>query len=85
MQRTLLVFVEVHDAGYRAHVSHHGSVPACSHPYLCPCLHAVYLQLVEVVMDLGRPPAARWPEREELLSSQPITAQDLEYAVQQVW
>lgn len=35
-------------------------------------------------MDLGRAPAARWPEREELLSEQPISAADLEYAVQQV-
>jgi len=35
--------------------------------------------LLEVVMDLGRMPEARLPEREVLLSHDVVSAEDLEY------
>jgi stage III sporulation protein SpoIIIAA len=37
--------------------------------------------LLEVVMDLGRPPSARYPGREVILSEEEIMAADLEYVV----
>ncbi|EFJ43037.1 hypothetical protein VOLCADRAFT_66371 [Volvox carteri f. nagariensis] len=40
--------------------------------------------LVEVVMDLGRPPSARFPGGDVLLSDRAMTAEDLEQAVKQV-
>lgn len=43
------------------------------------------LQLVEVVMDLGRAPLARFPgSGDVVLSSEIISHGDLEYAVSQV-
>ena len=42
------------------------------------------MQLVEVVMDLGRPPLARFPQGEVQLSMMPVSAEDLNLAVQQV-
>jgi hypothetical protein len=35
-------------------------------------------------MDLGRPPTARFPGRDEKLSDQPVVQEDLDYAVAQV-
>ena len=35
-------------------------------------------------MDLGRPPLARFPDGEVQLSPLPVTAEDLEQAVEQV-
>jgi len=37
--------------------------------------------LIEVVMDLGRPPLARFPAGDVCLSDQPVTGEDLGYAV----
>ena len=42
------------------------------------------LELLEVVMDLGRPPLARFPGGDVKLSTAAITAEDLEFAVRQV-
>ncbi len=42
------------------------------------------MQLVEVVMDLGRPPLARFPQGEVQLSMVPVSAEDLNLAVKQV-
>ncbi|GLC40671.1 hypothetical protein PLESTM_001099900 [Pleodorina starrii] len=46
--------------------------------------HPDMLELLEVVMDLGRPPLARFPSGDVKLSQQPITAEDLDFAVRQV-
>lgn len=40
--------------------------------------------LVEVVMDLGRPPLARFPSGDFLLSHRPISFDDLQHATSQV-
>jgi stage III sporulation protein SpoIIIAA len=40
--------------------------------------------LVELVLDLGRLPEARYPENGEILSEQPITREDLAYVVERV-
>lgn len=48
------------------------------HPLLCSPLP------LQVVLDLGRPPVARFPSGDVKLSYTAITAQDLEWAVQQV-
>ncbi|HEX6819813.1 MAG TPA: hypothetical protein VF120_15660, partial [Ktedonobacterales bacterium] len=34
-------------------------------------------QILEIVMDLGRCPEARFPAREVVLSNNPVTAEDL--------
>jgi stage III sporulation protein SpoIIIAA len=41
-------------------------------------------QLIEVVLDLGRKPAARFTDREITLSDQEVTHPDLEYVVQRI-
>ncbi|CAI0408322.1 unnamed protein product [Linum tenue] len=46
--------------------------------------HPEFHGLVEVVLDLGRPPIARFPSGDFVLSDSPITLQDLEYAASQV-
>ncbi|KXZ55595.1 hypothetical protein GPECTOR_2g1145 [Gonium pectorale] len=46
--------------------------------------HPQMLELLEVVMDLGRPPLARFPAGDVKLSTQPISAEDLDFAVHQV-
>ena len=38
-------------------------------------------ELLEVVMDLGRVPLARYPDREVVLSEQKVTREDIEYVV----
>ena len=40
--------------------------------------------LVEIVMDLGRRPEARFPSHPEYLSTKPITWQDLDYSVKRL-
>ncbi|MFC1932700.1 R3H domain-containing nucleic acid-binding protein [Chloroflexota bacterium] len=37
-------------------------------------------ELLEVILDLGRPPEARFPHREMVLDSQEVSEQDIEYA-----
>ncbi|XP_031284177.1 uncharacterized protein ycf45-like isoform X1 [Pistacia vera] len=46
--------------------------------------HPELHQLIEVVMDLGRKPLARFPSGDFVLSDCPITVQDLEHATSQV-
>lgn len=46
---------------------------------LCTSMH-----LLQVVMDLGRPPLARFPSGDVKLSTDPITQEDLDFAVRQV-
>ncbi|KAM1117327.1 hypothetical protein ACFX2I_007747 [Malus domestica] len=46
--------------------------------------HPELHQLIEVVMDLGRKPLARFPSGDFVLSELPITLQDLEQATSQV-
>ncbi len=41
-------------------------------------------KLMEVVMDLGRRPEARFPERAEELSSTPVSSEQLNYCIQRV-
>jgi stage III sporulation protein SpoIIIAA len=41
-------------------------------------------RLVEVVMDIGRLPEARFPNQSEYLSDKPITAADLNYCIDRV-
>jgi len=41
-------------------------------------------QILEIVMDLGRLPEARFPAREVVLSNDPITAEDLAYVVEHI-
>lgn len=45
-----------------------------------PDLHS----LLEVVMDLGRPPLARFPHGDCPLADTPVNQEDLEYAIEQV-
>ncbi len=40
--------------------------------------------LLEVVMDLGREPEARYPGREVILSSEPVTRDDLDYVIERI-
>ncbi|HET8905509.1 MAG TPA: AAA family ATPase, partial [Ktedonobacterales bacterium] len=41
-------------------------------------------QILEIVMDLGRCPEARFPAREVVLSNNPVTAEDLAYVVEHI-
>jgi stage III sporulation protein SpoIIIAA len=41
-------------------------------------------RLIEVVMDLGRRPEARFPDRAEYLSDAPVTSTDLNYCIDRV-
>lgn len=45
-----------------------------------PDLHA----LTEIVMDLGRPPEARFPDAIDYLSDEPVQREDIEHVVQRV-
>ncbi|MBM2810475.1 MAG: hypothetical protein HW416_1234, partial [Chloroflexi bacterium] len=40
--------------------------------------------LLEVVMDLGREPEARFPGQEVLLSDRPVSEEDLDYVIQRI-
>lgn len=46
--------------------------------------HAELRHLIEVVMDLGRKPLARFPSGDFILSDHPITMEDLDHAISQV-
>ncbi|KAI9086030.1 hypothetical protein K1719_032107 [Acacia pycnantha] len=46
--------------------------------------HPELHHLIEVVMDLGRKPLARFPSGDFVISDYPITVQDIEYATSQV-
>lgn len=46
--------------------------------------HPELQQLMEVVMDLGRKPLARFPSGDFVISEYPITVQDIEHATAQV-
>lgn len=46
--------------------------------------HPEVRELVEVVMDLGRRPIARFPSGDWVISDQPVTADDLRQAVSKV-
>ncbi len=41
-------------------------------------------ELLEVVLDLGRPPEARYPQREVILSDSEVTGSDIEYVVSRI-
>ena len=41
-------------------------------------------QIVEIVMDLGRPPLARFPGGDLRLSEQVVSPQDLQHAIDKV-
>ncbi len=41
-------------------------------------------QLIEVVMDLGRPPEARFPDRDVILSEREISPEDIDYVVARI-
>ena len=41
-------------------------------------------ELLEVVMDLGRPPEARYPNREIVLSDKEVTEEDIEYVASRI-
>jgi len=41
-------------------------------------------ELLEVVMDLGRPPEARFPGRDEFLSTEEVTVDDIDYTVSRI-
>src|SRR5438093_5333827 len=55
-------------------------------PHIRDALHrqADLRNLSEVVMDLGRPPEARFPNRAVNLSDSPITREDLDYVTHRV-
>jgi stage III sporulation protein SpoIIIAA len=46
--------------------------------------HPQQTQLIEVVMDLGRLPEARFPEQADYLTDTPITRADLDYSIARV-
>ncbi|MFQ6019523.1 MAG: AAA family ATPase, partial [Dehalococcoidia bacterium] len=41
-------------------------------------------ELLEVVMDLGRPPEARYPEREVVLADREVSQEDIDYVVARI-
>ena len=55
-------------------------------PHIREALHrqADLKNLIEVVMDLGRPPESRFPNRAANLGESPITREDLDYVVHRV-
>ncbi|MCM1982885.1 R3H domain-containing nucleic acid-binding protein [Lyngbya confervoides] len=46
--------------------------------------HPDYHQLIEVILDLGRLPEARFPQKAEFLSDQVIRRSDLDYCIERV-
>ena len=55
-------------------------------PHICDPLQGLEdrRDLLEVVMDLGREPEARLPGREVLLSTHPVTEEDIDYVIQRI-
>jgi stage III sporulation protein SpoIIIAA len=43
-----------------------------------------FKQLIEVIMDLGRPPEARFLNREVILDQREVTDEDIEYVVTRI-
>jgi len=48
------------------------------------CQQSDNSELLEVVLDLGRPPEARFPRREVVLSPQEVSEQDIDYVVSRI-
>src|SRR5436309_10281690 len=46
--------------------------------------HALTPDLLEVVLDLGREPEARFPGREVILSDRPVSREDLDFVIQRI-
>src|SRR6185295_10443096 len=46
--------------------------------------HALTPDLLEVVLDLGREPEARFPGREVILSERPVSREDLDFVIQRI-
>jgi len=55
-------------------------------PHICQPLRQQpdLSELLEVVLDLGRPPKARFPQREVTLDPQEVAEQDIEYVVSRI-
>jgi stage III sporulation protein SpoIIIAA len=55
-------------------------------PHICDPLEGLpnRRDVLEVVMDLGREPEARFPGAEMLLSTHPVTEEDIDYVVQRI-
>ena len=55
-------------------------------PHICDPLEGLEnrRELLEVIMDLGREPEARLPGQEVLLSTHPVTEEDIDYVVQRI-
>ena len=56
----------------------------CHHAGTCSEIVAACMQLVEIVMDLGRPPLARFPSGDLRLADDIISSADLEHAISKV-
>src|SRR5438445_3576303 len=46
--------------------------------------HALTPDLLEVILDLGREPEARFPGREIILSDRPVSQEDLDHVIQRI-
>src|ERR1044071_7105255 len=46
--------------------------------------HAFTPDLLEVILDLGREPEARFPSREVILSDRPVSREDLDFVIQRI-
>ncbi len=55
-------------------------------PHICQplCQQQNISELLEVVLDLGRSPEARFPQREAVLNSQEVTESDIEYVTSRI-
>src|SRR5438128_999730 len=55
-------------------------------PHICDPVQGLEnrRELLEVVMDLGREPEARLPGREVLLSTHPVTEEDIDFVIQRI-
>lgn len=54
------------------------------HIYQPLCQQTDISELIEVVMDLGRPPEARFPQREIVLSPKEVSEEDIEYVTARI-
>lgn len=48
------------------------------------CKHSEMDELIEVVLDLGRKPLARFPSGDWIISEQPVKHEDLKHAISKV-
>ena len=55
-------------------------------PHICQplCQQKDVSELLEVVLDLGRPPEARFPQREMVLDEKEVDEQDIDYVVSRI-